>query len=127
MYDDLHTAGVLPSCAAVSFTAATMSFFRSVRPGTLSPSSRASAHAAIDGAPQLGQGAAEGDQPVVLLLLAFADGGVVVAVLPAAFLVAADGLQLRPRVAGDGDVFPGRRQLQGADPLQLLACGSRIA
>src|SRR5207302_204931 len=47
MYDDLHTAGVFPSCAAVSFTAAVSILRRSVTPSTTSPCSRASTLAQI--------------------------------------------------------------------------------
>src|SRR5438132_5255392 len=71
-------------------------------------------HVAIDGLAHARQRAAERHQPVVLLLLPDPDGALAVAVLPAALLVAPDGLQLRARVAVDGNVGPCRRNPQGA-------------
>ena len=81
-------------------------------------------HVAIDGLAHARQRAPERDQPVVLLLLADADRSLAVAVLPAAFLVAPDGLQLRARVAIDGDVGPGRRNPQGTQAGYLAHGGS---
>src|SRR5438045_1339747 len=69
MYDDLHTAGVFPSCAAVSFTAAVSILRRSVTPSTASPCRRARTLAQISVPAQVRKSLAEKLSPIRSLIL----------------------------------------------------------
>ena len=68
MYDDLHTAGVLPSCSAVRFTAAVASLRRSVTPSTDSACRRARRLAQIIVPAQVRKSLAENRSPINSLM-----------------------------------------------------------
>src|ERR1043165_6543589 len=87
----------------------------------------AAAEIGADAAAQLRQRLAELDDAAELLLLAPGAEAVVVAVLRAALLVDADGLQRRGLAAGDPHVLPRRRNAQLADALQRPLVGDRLA
>src|SRR5690606_724947 len=74
---------------------------------------------ALDAAAERGQGLPEGDHPVELDPAAHLAPALVVAVLLAALLVAAGGLEVAVRERADPDLVPRRRDRERLDPLAL--------